>query len=180
MGRQYSLMLGKGVSEPVEVSTFQLDTSCHSRNLAPGGRGDRGMMAGMPGLFTVFPLMFVVAFVLIISVFIFNLTTQIRRRRDMEQGKQNELLDARADAGRWIDRLSNEILHTTPEDEQVKKLVGQASERHASALRQAGSATTVGQAKLARDVAVEGLYYLCESRKHMGELEGPPLPELGS
>ena len=58
--------------------------------------------------------------------------------------------------------------------------MGQASERHANALSQAGSASTVGQAKLARDVAVEGLYYMREARKHMGELEGPPLPELGS
>lgn len=137
-------------------------------------------MAGMTGYFTVFPLMFVITFVLIISVFIFNLRTQIRHRRDSEQSRQNELLDARADADRWISRLSNEILHITPADEQVKKLVGQASERHANALSQASSATTVGQAKLARDVAVEGLYYMREARKHMGELEGPPLPELGS
>lgn len=134
----------------------------------------------MIGTFAAFPLMFVITFVLIISVFILNMRTQIRHRRDSEQGKQNELLDARADADRWIARLSSEILQTHPEDARVKQLVGQASERHANALSQAGSATTVGQAKLAKDVAVEGLYYMREARKHMGELEGPPLPELGS
>ena len=76
-------------------------------------------MAGMTGYFTVFPLMFVITFVLIISVFIFNLRTQIRHRRDSEQSRQNELLDARADADRWISRLSNEILHITPAGEEA-------------------------------------------------------------
>lgn len=130
------------------------------------------------GFLTVCPLVFMVAFVLIIPVFLFNLSTRIRRH-DSEQGRRNELLNVDADGDRWIVRLSTEILWTSPEVEQVKKLVARASERRENALSQAGSASTVGQAELAKDVAVKGLYYMREARRQTGEPEGPPLPELG-
>lgn len=128
------------------------------------------------GFLTVCPLVFMVAFVLIIPVFLFNLSARIRRH-DSEQGRRNELLNVDADG--WIVRLSSEILWTNPEVEQVKKPVARASERRENALSQAGSASTVGQAELAKDVAVKGLYYMREARRQMGEPEGPPLPELG-
>lgn len=137
------------------------------------------MMADMMG-FTVFPVFFVLMFVLVASVFVFNLSTQVRNRRVLERNRQHDVLDARARAQRWIDRLGGEIMLAEPEDEQAKQLVGLAAQRHAGALGQITSAQTVAQARVAQDVALEGLYYMRDARTLMGELEGPPLPELGS
>lgn len=93
------------------------------------------MMADMMG-FTVFPVFFVLMFVLVASVFVFNLSTQVRNRRVLERNRQHDVLDARARAQRWIDRLGGEIMLAEPEDEQAKQLVGLAAQRHAGALGQ--------------------------------------------
>lgn len=137
------------------------------------------MMADMMG-FTIFPVFFLLMFVLVASVFIFNLSTQVKNRRALERSRHNDVLDAKARAQRWIDRLGSEIMMADPEEDQAKQLVGLASQRHAGALGQITSAQTVTQARVAQEVALEGLYYMRDARKLMGELEGPPLPELGN
>ena len=137
------------------------------------------MMADMMG-FTVFPVFFLLMFVLVASVFIFNISTQVKNRRALERNRQHDVLDAKARAQRWIDRLGSEIMMAAPEGKEAKQLVGLASQRHAGALGQINSAQTVAQATVAQDVALEGLYYMRDARTLMGELEGPPLPELGS
>ncbi|WP_231295182.1 hypothetical protein [Corynebacterium efficiens] len=133
------------------------------------------------------PFYLLLIFGLVASVFIFKFVLQVwnrwtleQNRRELERNRRNDLLDAKARAQRWIDRLGSEIMMAAPEGKEAKQLVGLASQRHAGALGQINSAQTVAQATVAQDVALEGLYYMRDARTLMGELEGPPLPELGS
>ena len=121
------------------------------------------MMADVMG-FTIFPVFFLLMFVLVALVFIFNISTQVRNRRAIERNRQHDVLDAKTRAQRWIDRLGSEIMMAVPEEEQAKQLVGLAVQRHAGALGQISSAQTLAQARVAQDMAVEGLYYMRDAR----------------
>src|SRR5271168_335712 len=85
------------------------------------------------------------------------------------------LADAKADARRIIERLGGQVLNLTGSDDASKQAMADASERYNAAASQIEQATSVRQAQLARESAVEGLYYVRAARQAMGMDPGPEL-----
>src|SRR6202048_4664443 len=88
------------------------------------------------------------------------------------------LADAKADARRRIERLGGQVLNLTGTDDASKQAMADASERYTAASSQIEQATSVRQAQLAKDSAVEGLYYVRAARQAMGMDPGPELETL--
>jgi len=88
------------------------------------------------------------------------------------------LADAKADARRVIDRLGGQVLSLTGTDDASKQALADASERFTAAGSQIDQATTAKQALLAKESAVEGLYYVRAARLAMGMDPGPELESL--
>jgi hypothetical protein len=97
-----------------------------------------------------------------------------QRNRDAAQ-----LADAKADARRLIERLGGQVYNLTGTDTASKQALADAGERLNAAGSQIEQATTVAQARLAKETALEGLYYVRAARNAMGLDPGPPIPELG-
>jgi hypothetical protein len=95
-------------------------------------------------------------------------------------GRRNaaSLADAKADARRLIERLGGQVLNLTGTDEASKQAMADASERYTAASSQIDQATTVRQAALAKESAIEGLYYARAARVAMGMDPGPELESL--
>ena len=95
-------------------------------------------------------------------------------------GRRNEtsLADAKADARRLIERLSGQVLSLTGTDDASKQALADASERYNAAGSQIEQATTAKQAMLAKETAIEGLYYVRAARTAMGMDPGPELETL--
>jgi len=68
----------------------------------------------MTPFFGMFPVFFILVFGLVAVAFFFSFRSQIEARRDARDNKVDELTDARAHAERWINRLGNELLTSTP------------------------------------------------------------------
>jgi hypothetical protein len=88
------------------------------------------------------------------------------------------LADAKADARRVIERLGGQVLNLTGNDEASKQAMADASERYTAAASQIDQATTARQAELAKESAMEGLYYVRAARTAMGMDPGPELESL--
>jgi hypothetical protein len=88
------------------------------------------------------------------------------------------LADAKADARRVIERLGGQVLNLSGNDEASKQAMADASERYTAASSQIDQATTAKQALLAKESAVEGLYYVRAARIAMGMDPGPELESL--
>ena len=88
------------------------------------------------------------------------------------------LADAKADARRVIERLGGQVFNLTGTDEASKQALADASERYTAASSQIDQATTARQAALAKESAVEGLYYVRAARTAMGMDPGPELETL--
>src|SRR6185503_15925558 len=88
------------------------------------------------------------------------------------------LADAKADARRLIERLGGQVLNLTGTDDASKQALADASERYTAASSQIDQATTARQAALAKESAVEGLYYVRAARAAMGMDPGPELEAL--
>jgi hypothetical protein len=95
-------------------------------------------------------------------------------------GRRNaaSLADAKADARRLIERLGGQVLNLTGTDDASKQAMADASERYTAASSQIDQATTVRQAALAKESAIEGLYYARAARVAMGMDPGPELESL--
>ncbi|HEV7419722.1 MAG TPA: DUF1542 domain-containing protein [Mycobacterium sp.] len=95
-------------------------------------------------------------------------------------GKRNaaSLADAKADARRLIERLGGQVLNLTGTDDASKQALADASERYTAASSQIDQATTAKQALLAKESAIEGLYYTRAARVAMGIDPGPELESL--
>jgi hypothetical protein len=95
-------------------------------------------------------------------------------------GKRNaaSLADAKADARRVIERLGGQVIGLTGTDEASKQALADASERYTAAGSQIDQATTAKQALLAKESALEGLYYVRAARVAMGMDPGPELETL--
>ncbi|MDT5079483.1 MAG: hypothetical protein QOJ80_4120 [Mycobacterium sp.] len=95
-------------------------------------------------------------------------------------GKRNAaaLGDAKADARRAIERLGGQVLNLTGTDDASKQAMADASERYTAASSQIDQATTARQALLAKESAMEGLYYVRAARVAMGIDPGPELESL--
>ena len=88
------------------------------------------------------------------------------------------LADAKADARRVIERLGGQVLNLTGSDQASQQALADASERFTAASAQIDQATTAKQAKLAKESAVEGLYYVRAARTAMGMDPGPELEAI--
>src|SRR3954451_12734603 len=88
------------------------------------------------------------------------------------------LADAKADARRLIERLGGQVLNLTGTDDASKQAMADASERYTAASSQIDQATTARQAMLAKESALEGLYYVRAARTAMGMDPGPELESL--
>ncbi|MCP2253324.1 hypothetical protein LY13_002074 [Prauserella aidingensis] len=97
--------------------------------------------------------------------------------RSQQQAKRNRLEDAKADARRWLERLGGQVLNLTGTDTASQQAIADASERYNAAGSQMEQAQTEEQAKLVKDTALEGLYYVRAAREAMGLDPGPALPE---
>jgi hypothetical protein len=95
-------------------------------------------------------------------------------------GRRNaaSLADAKADARRVIERLGGQVLNLTGTDDASKQAMADASERYTAASSQIDQATTARQALLAKESAMEGLYYVRAARVAMGIDPGPELESL--
>ena len=88
------------------------------------------------------------------------------------------LADAKADARRVIERLGGQVLNLTGTDQASQQALADASERFTAASSQIEQATTAKQAMLAKESAVEGLYYVRAARTAMGMDPGPELEAI--
>lgn len=97
----------------------------------------------------------------------------------MQRSRTNtQLADAKADARRVIDRLGGQVYNLTGNDEPSKQALADAGERFNAAGAQIEQARTPAQARLAKETALEGLYYVRAARTAMGLDPGPTVPEL--
>lgn len=90
--------------------------------------------------------------------------------------RAEQLADAKADARRTIERLGGQVLGLTGTDDASKQALADASERFTAASSAIEQATTAAQASLAKESAIEGLYYVRAARVAMGMDPGPELP----
>ena len=88
------------------------------------------------------------------------------------------LADAKADARRLIERLGGQVLNLTGSDSASQQALADASERFTAASSQIDQATTAKQAMLAKESAIEGLYYVRAARTAMGMDPGPELETI--
>lgn len=88
------------------------------------------------------------------------------------------LADAKADARRIIERLGGQVIGLTGTDEASKQALADASERYTASSSQIEQATSAKQAQLAKESALEGLYYVRAARTAMGMDPGPELESL--
>jgi hypothetical protein len=116
-----------------------------------------------------------VLIVLVIAAILFAVysSSKATGRRNAES-----LADAKADARRIIERLGGQVLNLTGTDDASKQALADASERYTAASSQIDQATTAKQAVLAKESAIEGLYYVRAARTAMGMDPGPELETL--
>ncbi|MFD9964347.1 hypothetical protein [Amycolatopsis sp. NPDC058986] len=97
--------------------------------------------------------------------------------RSQAAARQRQLEDAKADARRLVERLGGQVLNITGTDTASQQAMADASERYNAAGSQLEQAKTIEQAKLVKETAIEGLYYVRAARTAMGMDPGPKLPE---
>ncbi|MGV9709199.1 DUF1542 domain-containing protein [Gordonia sp. NPDC003424] len=86
--------------------------------------------------------------------------------------------DAKADARQSIERLGGQVFMLVGDGPASKQALADAGERYNAAGSQIDQASTVAQARLAKQTAIEGLYYVRAARTAMNLDPGPPVPEL--
>ena len=128
--------------------------------------------------FIIVPLCIITTAVLITYNNIRQVKEQSDSRKHAEQERQLEILDAQAEARRWLERLGSEVLTTDGIDTNSKNLIATATERYTTAQTTLDAAQTRRQAEIARDIAVEGLHLMRDARIMMGQPAGPHIPPL--
>ncbi len=94
--------------------------------------------------------------------------------------KERQLADAREEARRWYERLGGQITTLHGDAQAVKQALADAGERYTAAGAQLERSQTPRQYELARETALEGLYYVRAARTAMGLDPGPELPAVPS
>jgi hypothetical protein len=101
----------------------------------------------------------------------------VAARRSREARERRELADALAEGRRWQERLGGQVLNLSGGDDvAARQALADAAERYTAAGSQLEQATSVTQAALARQSALEGLYYVRAARQSLGLDPGPDLP----
>lgn len=117
-----------------------------------------------------------VVVLLLVLVVVLLAVVAVNRAQRSRSGTQLE--DAKADARRVIERLGGQVYNLTGTDDASKQALADAGERFNAAGSQIEQATTPAQARLAKETALEGLYYVGAARSAMGMDPGPAVPEL--
>lgn len=94
------------------------------------------------------------------------------------RNRSTALSDAQADARAAIDRLAGQVNNLVGSNDAARQALADAGERYTAAGAQVGGANTPAQARLAKQTALEGLYYARAARVAMDMDPGPPIPEL--
>ncbi|MFI7671658.1 DUF1542 domain-containing protein [Nocardia sp. NPDC049526] len=102
----------------------------------------------------------------------------IYQTQQSKQRTAREFDDAAADARQMIERLAGQVYNLTGSNEAAKQALADASERHIAAGSQIEQARTPAQARLAKQTAVEGMYYIRAARTAMLMDPGPVIPAL--
>lgn len=126
--------------------------------------------------------LFLIIGLILLAVLLFSSKRQpamagARGRSMGSRGGGLSLDDEKAEARRWIDRLGGQVLNLQGTDTASKQAMSDASERFNAAGSQIEQASTPHQAKLAKETAMEGLYYVRAARTAMGLDPGPELPK---
>ncbi|MGA6204328.1 DUF1542 domain-containing protein [Nocardia testacea] len=116
-------------------------------------------------------LLIAVAVVLVASILVW-------RSRQNRMRAAAELADALADARRLNERLGGQVYQLSGSNPAAQQALADAAERHTAAGSQVDQAGTPVQARLAKQTAVEGLYYIRAARIAMDMDPGPAVPEL--
>ncbi|QHD86106.1 DUF1542 domain-containing protein [Gordonia sp. JH63] len=88
------------------------------------------------------------------------------------------LEDAKADARQVIERLGGQVFMLVGDGPASKQALADAGERYTAAGSQIEQANSPVQARLAKQTAIEGLYYIRAARAAMDLDPGPAIPEL--
>ncbi|WP_072802690.1 hypothetical protein [Rhodococcoides yunnanense] len=99
----------------------------------------------------------------------------VRSQKNSAARTANTLDDAKADARQSIERLAGQIYNLTGTDTASRQALADASERNIAAGSQIDQAKTPEQARLAKQTALEGLYYIRAARLAMGMDPGPEI-----
>lgn len=101
-------------------------------------------------------------------------------RRESAARRARELADARAEAGRWYERLGGQLTNLHGTGPAVQQALADAGERYNAAGSQLEQARSIRQHELARETALEGLAYVRAARLALGIDPGPELPPLAA
>ncbi|MBD0862587.1 DUF1542 domain-containing protein [Gordonia sp. zg691] len=93
-------------------------------------------------------------------------------------GATRTLDDAKADARQAIERLGGQVFMLVGDGPASRQALADAGERFTAAGSQIEQATSPTQARLAKQTAIEGLYYIRAARTAMNLDPGPAIPEL--
>ncbi|MCJ0977238.1 DUF1542 domain-containing protein [Rhodococcus sp. ARC_M12] len=99
----------------------------------------------------------------------------LRSKKNSAAAAETALADAKADARQSIERLGGQVYNLIGTDTPSKQALADASERNIAAGSQIDQATTPEQARLAKQTALEGLYYIRAARLAMGMDPGPEI-----
>jgi len=119
-----------------------------------------------------------VLLLLLLGVVAVMVLTMVSSSRRLGSREAAGLADAKADARRVIERLGGQVLNLTGTDQASQQALADASERFTAASSQIEQATTARQAMLAKESALEGLYYVRAARTAMGMDPGPELEAI--
>ena len=102
----------------------------------------------------------------------------VMRTQNNSGSSTRQLEDAKADARQAIERLGGQVYALVGSDTASKQALADASERYTAAGSQIEQANSPVQARLAKQTALEGLYYIRAARTAMGMDPGPEVPTL--
>ncbi|GAC70161.1 hypothetical protein [Gordonia soli] len=112
----------------------------------------------------------------IIVVIVVGVVVISQQRSGASQARA--LDDAKADARQSIERLGGQVFMLVGDGPASKQALADAGERYTAAGSQIEQAQSVAQAKLAKQTAIEGLYYIRAARTAMDLDPGPAIAEL--
>ncbi|WP_328409084.1 DUF1542 domain-containing protein [Nocardia sp. NBC_00403] len=115
---------------------------------------------------------------LIVVIVMLTVVFVVIRAQQTKQRAATELADASADARQLIERLGGQVYILTGSNDAAKQALADASERQIAAGSQIDQARTPAQARLAKQTALEGMYYIRAARSAMGMDPGPAVPAL--
>ncbi|MGQ4619991.1 DUF1542 domain-containing protein [Nocardia sp. R7R-8] len=102
----------------------------------------------------------------------------IWQSQQSEQRRATELADGLAEARQVNERLGGQVYSLSGSNDAATQALADASERHLAAGAQLDQARTPAQARLAKQTALEGLYYIRAARTAMNMDPGPAIPGL--